>query len=156
MSNLLGRVLRSSECTPCAILIVIVPPRNSDKFRLALEAVNGRDAEKMVEHVHPDVEWQVPALFPDAEVYRGHAGMRRWLATIEDVFDDLRIEPVSAFRDLDEEHVLVEVRASGTGRESGVPVDATFYMLGTGRELLERMEFFAAEEDALVAAGHKM
>jgi hypothetical protein len=69
-----------------------------------------------------------------------------------EAFEDLRLDPQGAFRQLDDVHVLVQVRASGHGGESGIPVDVLFWMLGTGAVLLERMEFFATEEEALAAA----
>ena len=69
-----------------------------------------------------------------------------------EAFDQLRLEP-GEYRDLGEGHVLVPVQASGKGRESGAEVNVSFYLLGWGREKLERMEFFPSEREALDAAG---
>jgi hypothetical protein len=66
-----------------------------------------------------------------------------------DTFEDLTLTPLGDFRDLDDVHVLVEIRLNGSGRQSGIPVDVSFFMLGTGLDLLERMEFFPSEEEAL-------
>lgn len=125
-----------------------------DQFRSALEAFNRGDIEAALEDVDPAVEWHTPGILPDSQTYYGHDGVRAWADTMGDAFADLRLEPQSDFRELDTEHVLVEVRASGRGRESGIEVKAAFFMLATGREKLARMEFFPTEQDALAAAGH--
>jgi ketosteroid isomerase-like protein len=124
---------------------------NAEKFRLALEAVNRGDLEATLEHAHPEVKWEPPSVLPDIQTYYGHDGVRRWWDTMEDAFEGLRIDPEGDFRELDDVRVLVPVRAPGRGRQSGVEVAASFYMLGTGRDLLERMEFFPTEEEALRA-----
>jgi ketosteroid isomerase-like protein len=129
---------------------------NAEKFRRALAAINRNDIDAALEHVHPELEWRVPGVFPDAQVYRGHDGVRAWRATLEDAFEELRLDPQGEFRELDDTHVVVPVRAFGRGRESGIPVDVSFWMLGAGREQLERMEFYPSEEEALAAAKHKM
>jgi ketosteroid isomerase-like protein len=129
---------------------------NAERFRKALAAVNRGDIDAALEHVQPDVEWRPPGILPDVETYYGHDGVREWMATMTEAFEDLRVDPTGDFTELDDVHVLVPVRSSARGRESGVRVDAAMYLLGTGRELLERMEFFPTEEEALEAAGHKM
>jgi ketosteroid isomerase-like protein len=128
-----------------------VPLTNAEKFRLALEGVNRGDIDAALEHVDPAVRWEPPALLPDSQTYVGHDGVRAWWTTVDEAFEDLRIDPQGEFRELDDVHVLVPVRASGRGRQSGVDVKASFYMLGTGRDLLERMEFFPTEDEALEA-----
>ena len=124
---------------------------NADKFRAAIDAVNRGDIEGTLAHVHPKVAWEPPGILPDAETYRGHQGVRDWWRTMDDAFENLRLDPLGDFTELDEVHVLVPIRASGRGRQSGVEVNVAFCMLGTGRELLERMEFFPNEEEALAA-----
>jgi ketosteroid isomerase-like protein len=125
-----------------------------DQFRRALEAFNRGDIEAALEDVDPAVEWHTPGILPDTQTYYGHEGVRAWADTMSDAFADLRLDPRSDFRELDDERVLVQVRASGRGRESGIEVDIEFFMLGTGREKLARMEFFPTEQAALEAAGH--
>jgi ketosteroid isomerase-like protein len=137
-----------------------MPLSNADKFRLAIEAVNRNDIDAALQYVDPKVEWRAPAVMPDTQTYHGHDGVRAWRATMEEAFEQLRLEPRGEFRELDDVHVLVPIRASGRGRESGVEVDVSFYMLGTGRDLLARMEFFPSEDAALAAvsatADHKI
>jgi ketosteroid isomerase-like protein len=54
----------------------------SDVMRLVLDAVNRRDADALVELLDPDVEL-FPILASLEGGYRGHAGARRWLRSLE-------------------------------------------------------------------------
>jgi ketosteroid isomerase-like protein len=129
-----------------------MPRENVEKFRSAIEAFNREDVDDALKEIDPQVEWQTPRSLPDARTYYGHQGVKSWWATMTDAFEELRLEP-GEFKDLGEGKVLVPVRASGRGRDSGAEVSVSFYMLGWGREKLERMEFFPSEEEALEAAG---
>jgi ketosteroid isomerase-like protein len=121
-----------------------------EKFRNALEAFNRGDMQAALKDMDPKVEWQTPRNLPDAQTYYGHEGIKAWWAMWSDAFTDLRLEP-GEFNDLGEGRVLVPVRALGRGRESGAEVNVSFYLLGSGDEMLERMEFFASEAEALEA-----
>jgi ketosteroid isomerase-like protein len=67
---------------------------------------------------HPDIEY-VMVDEPGSNVHRGHAAVAdAWRAFLS-AWVDYRIEPVE-YRTLDEERVLVRVRAYGRGRTSGV------------------------------------
>ena len=123
-----------------------------EKFRDALEAFNRGDVQAALKDMDPKVEWRTPQILPDAQTYQGHDGVKAWWAMWNDAFADLRLEP-GEFKDLGEGRVLVSVRALGRGRESGAEVDVSFYLLGSGSERLERMEFFASETEALEAVG---
>jgi ketosteroid isomerase-like protein len=123
-----------------------------EKFRDALKAFNRGDVQAALKDMDPKVEWRTPQILPDAQTYYGHEGVRAWWAMWSDAFTDLRLEP-GEFKDLGEGRVLVSVRALGRGRESGAEVNVSFYLLGSGSERLERMEFFASEAEALEAVG---
>ena len=140
----------ASEYSP-----VEMPLTNAEKFRRSLEAFNRGDAEGTLEHAHPDVRWEAPGVLPDTQTYRGHEGVLAMWKTMTDAFEDLRLDPTGDFAELDDVHVLVPVRFRGRGRHSGIAVDVSVYMLGTGRDLLERMEFFPSEEEALAAVASR-
>jgi ketosteroid isomerase-like protein len=123
-----------------------------EMFRSALEAFNRGDVPSALKNIDPQVEWQTPRSLPDPQTYYGHEGVESWWAMMRDAFVELRLEP-GEFQDLGEGQVLVPVRASGRGRESGVEVSVSFFLLGWGREKLERMEFFPNETEALEAVG---
>jgi ketosteroid isomerase-like protein len=55
---------------------------SADVVRLVLDAVNRRDADTLVELLDPDVEL-FPILASLDGGYRGHAGARRWLRSLE-------------------------------------------------------------------------
>jgi ketosteroid isomerase-like protein len=125
---------------------------NVEKFRRALDAFNQGDVERALNDIDPQVEWHTPQSSPDAQTYHGHEGVKSWWALWSDAFDQLRLHP-GEFKDLGEGRVLVPIRASGRGHESGAEVNVSFYLLGWGREKLERMEFFPTEREALEAVG---
>jgi ketosteroid isomerase-like protein len=60
-----------------------VIPSAPDLLRLVLDAVNRRDGDALVDLVHPEAE-VFPILAPlEGPVYSGHAGIRRWLQSLE-------------------------------------------------------------------------
>ena len=73
-------------------------------------------------HMAPDIEFDFTAIYPDQPVLRGVNAMRRfrdagpWGGSVH--FDP---EP---YFDVDDERVLVFVRASATGQGSGVPIES--------------------------------
>jgi ketosteroid isomerase-like protein len=110
-----------------------------------------RDVEAALAICDPEVEWHT--LWPGLEsVYRGHEGIRRWLASFEEAISDAR-------RDVHEaievgESVFLHVRLSGRGRGSGAPVEMTVFEAWTFRDgkLVCRQPFYERAE-AEAAAG---
>jgi ketosteroid isomerase-like protein len=93
---------------------------------------NGLEAA-LVEFIDPDVELHDPVEMPDGSVYRGHEGARAMWAHWTEVWEEVRFEPDEAV-DLDDEHVLLRVRALGRVKESDAPVEVSFYEVWTIRE----------------------
>ncbi|HMI82152.1 MAG TPA: nuclear transport factor 2 family protein [Solirubrobacterales bacterium] len=62
--------------------------------RLFIAVIRG-EPEAVVELVHPQVEWS-PTVWSGQEVYRGHEGVRRWLAQFGEGLEhlDVRVEKV--------------------------------------------------------------
>jgi ketosteroid isomerase-like protein len=52
-------------------------------MRLALGAVNRRDAEALVDLMHPEIEFFPILAALEGPVYSGHVGVRRWLRSLE-------------------------------------------------------------------------
>lgn len=95
---------------------------NERQFREGMEAYSRGDFEAAVEGFHPEVEWSVEAdLVPDAAVYRGHEGVRRFWGTWAEVIEGMSIE-IEECRAVDDHVVLAVTRASGTGTGSGASV----------------------------------
>ncbi len=125
---------------------------NVESLRAAFEAFNRGDDEAWIADYHDDAEFSDLEDIPDSRNYRGHDGIRQWLADGRSVVERLRFEPRS-FRDAGDT-VLVEVAASGTGIGSGVPVEWTAYIAFSFRSgKIATTRAFLNEEKALQAAG---
>ena len=120
--------------------------------RRAYETFNARDISGWLALHSADAElYDLPSL-PDAAVHRGHAELRTWAERVLETSDDLRFEP-QQFIEVGE-FVLVPVRASGTGRGSGVPGEMRFsHVLELGGGKLQRVLSYADEAEALEAVG---
>jgi hypothetical protein len=59
---------------------------------------------------------------PGGAVYHGHAGVRRYIAELEDVWGQLEVVPEALF-DL-RDHTLAFMVARGRGKQSGAEVAA--------------------------------
>ena len=126
---------------------------NVDIVRRGFEAYSRRDVDGFLSHLDSEFELH-SAIVGGAEgkVYRGHDGVRKWLADSDESFDDLTIEPTE-FRDLGE-RVLVFGRIRTRGRESGVELDSPTGWVSTVRGgKLVKAEGFLSRDAALEAAG---
>ena len=84
--------------------------------------------------------------------YRGHEGVRRYLATVEEEFEEIRIEPVELI-DAGEQ-VVSAVRISGRGKASGAPVELTLISVSSLRDgMAYRIRNYPDMAAALEAAG---
>ena len=85
------------------------------------ELFNARNLDEYVELLDPAVEWQVSHEDPDATLHRGPGSVRRYLEGWINSFTDLQIHTgVIAEED---DVVRTEIRFTGHGTESGVPLD---------------------------------
>jgi ketosteroid isomerase-like protein len=113
-------------------------------------------AEAMAEVGDPQFEWRWrdEQTFPDApQRLRGVAAMRGFWQQVGGAWVDVVLEPLE-FIDATGDRVLVSVRQSGRGRESGVPVEFHFFQVFTIRDgRVWRVEIFRHKADALEAAG---
>jgi ketosteroid isomerase-like protein len=69
-----------------------------DKAEIAkrlFEAFNRRDLKSTLELVHPEIVFQpvTASLVADGQPYRGHDGLRRYLADVETYWQELTVEP---------------------------------------------------------------
>jgi ketosteroid isomerase-like protein len=97
----------------------------------------------------PDVDWIQPATFPDAQHYRGHAGVRDELATFKTIWSDFSSEVQSAQIDPERETVFLKMRHSGRGRASGAEAGFDeFHLYRIHRGRVRRLEMFTDERAA--------
>ena len=100
-----------------------------EMIRAGFDAFNRGDYDGwMTSSIAEDVELHDLAETPDTGVFHGHAGVRAWLAKLQEAWGEgFRFDPVSFTEG--EELVVADVRASGTGTGGGVPIEMTVYMV---------------------------
>jgi ketosteroid isomerase-like protein len=117
------------------------------------EAFNRADNDGALRFMHPEIEWRtylVPG--PGGGTYRGHEGVVQLWTDVRNVFDDFRNEAEEFFAS--EDMVVVFVRFTGRGRESGVDVEARVAHLFDFEDgLVRRVRTFEDRRQALTAAG---
>ena len=126
---------------------------NVEIVRRALDAYTAGDIEGMLSFLDPDGELH-SAIISGAEgkAYRGHAGIRSWVAETQASFEALSME-LTEFRDLDD-RVLAFGRVHAKGRESGVELDSPTGWVFTLRDgKILRAEGYLDPGKALEVAG---
>src|SRR3989442_1785466 len=90
--------------------------------KAALDAFSSGDPDLVVPHVDPEFEGVVPPnMSAEPDSYVGHAGVRRYIETFQEIVDELGLE----WHILEEvgDWILCALRITGLGRTSGIPVD---------------------------------
>ena len=121
--------------------------------REGIEAVNSNDVVASQAVTDPEAELTSRFAAIDGKIYRGPAGISDYLADMEAVWEDFRIE-IEEFIPAGEEKLVVVARMKGSARGSGVHIDqGTFgaYEFRNGKAL--RVEWFANRDEALKAVG---
>jgi uncharacterized protein len=126
---------------------------NVEIARKVIDAGNRRDPEAILQYSDPEIELQ-SAIIGGAEgnTYRGHQGIRDWIAESDAAFAELRMEP-EEFRDLGDD-VLMIGRLYARGLESGVEIEspiAWLFTLRDGKGVCARG--YLSIHEALEAAG---
>jgi ketosteroid isomerase-like protein len=106
--------------------------------------------EAVLEFIHPEVEVVVgPDVSIEPDVYRGHAGVRRWFDAFEGM-EDVDMRPEEFIEE--GERVLVPIVLSGRGAGSGIEVEQRAVQAWTVRDgKAVRVEAFADLESARMA-----
>jgi ketosteroid isomerase-like protein len=123
-----------------------------ETIRSGLAALNRRDIDGMLATLRADVELVPLRAVLDGTVYRGHQGLRSWLADMAEDWDELHID-VHDVRTLDDGRVLVLARFQARGSTSGVRVDwpaAWICRMNQGK--VAHVQFYADADAALAAA----
>jgi ketosteroid isomerase-like protein len=125
---------------------------NVEIVRRALEAYDREGLDGYLRYLDPEIEWTTTDAWIERATYRGHAGVRRYLGTIEEEFENVRVEPVEVI-DAGEQ-VVSSVRISGRGKGSGAPVELTLISVGWMRDgMAYRLRNYRDMAAALEAAG---
>jgi ketosteroid isomerase-like protein/uncharacterized membrane protein (UPF0127 family) len=86
---------------------------------------------------------------PDPQTYKGWEGVRQALATSDESFEEFTMAPVDLIA-VGDRHVVVVLKMSGRGRESGVPVTeeiAHLWTIEDGKAVA--MQVYSDAQDAL-------
>jgi ketosteroid isomerase-like protein len=99
------------------------------------------------------LEVRIPDAYPEgAQVFRGREGLKRWVASTREIWDEWRFEP-ERFLDAGDQ-VVVLVRVVARGGSSGVSLDRETAHLWTLRDRrVTRCEVFLDRSEALEAVG---
>jgi ketosteroid isomerase-like protein len=103
--------------------------RNTDIVREMFDAFARRDVQALLAVAHPDIVFSPPTrrLANNDEPYRGHEGLRRYLADVAQVWQELRSEPDECI-EIGSDQVLCtgRVYAWGVGRVVDTPAGWVF------------------------------
>jgi ketosteroid isomerase-like protein len=127
--------------------------------RQAIDAWNRRDADWVISHSVPDIEF-VPAVVGSLEGesrrrVRGTEGFRGWFADLDETWERFEVE-AEEFREVGE--VLVTVcRVHAKGRGSGLALDEQMAMVSWFRgDKFARAQSFLDLDEALEAAKQRV
>jgi ketosteroid isomerase-like protein len=128
-----------------------IPPLET--IRAGFDAFNRGDYETWIARYAEDTEFLDLAETPDTGVFRGHAGIRAWLAKLQEAWGEgFRFEPVSFTQG--DRVVVVDTRAKGIGEGSGVPIEMDVHIvLRFEDQKIVWSQGFIDRDEALEAAG---
>jgi ketosteroid isomerase-like protein len=118
----------------------------------AIAAINARDIDGYLACCTENVKLETP-MAAVGGVYEGIDGIGRFFTDIEEAGPDFRIE-IDGVEEIDSKRVLVFMRASSTGRASGLRMAApstNVYDLIDGK--IKRIRIFWDRSEALKAVG---
>jgi ketosteroid isomerase-like protein len=101
-----------------------VSEQNVEIVRRSMEAFARADLDAFLAAHYPDTEWRTAADEPNAQTYRGHDGIRRFVAEISEAWAG-RFNDTIEFEDFIDlgDWVVVPWTARLTGRSSGIEVE---------------------------------
>jgi ketosteroid isomerase-like protein len=120
---------------------------NVETLRRGYDALNSGDLS-VVLALDPDIEWHEPAPSPDAGKHRGRDSFERFRRSWLESVDSFRVEPEQVVERDDD--LVAGVRQTGTGRASGLRVEARLahvWTVANGRAV--RCEAISDAEAAL-------
>ena len=126
---------------------------NVDVARQAYDAYNREGINGILGYLDPDVEWRNPEDAPIAGVFVGHRGVIEWQRLTDEVWDEVRLEPVR-INELPDGRVLAIVRLRFRVRAHEIDIEVPFAHLITIRSgKAIALSMYTSEGAALEAAG---
>lgn len=126
---------------------------NVETIRRGFDAMNRGDISGILALAHPDFETAIPPeLSAEPSAYRGHEGIRRYFESFQDAMRDIRFHPDQIWDAGDA--VVVALRVTANGRETGIPVEQHLGQVWTmGDGTARRLENFVTVSEALASVG---
>jgi ketosteroid isomerase-like protein len=125
-------------------------------IRAAFEAWEGAGMVAVLDFLAFEIEWKVRVDLPDAQLYRGHEGIRELMSHFDEVMEDMWFEHQELIP-VGDDQVLAPLRWGGRGKGSGMDFDegreAWVFTVRAGK--IARVEEFATKEQALTAVGQE-
>jgi uncharacterized protein len=124
---------------------------NVDVVRLMYEGFNesGMPDFRLLDS---EIEWHTSDRALERGTYRGHAGVKAFLSSGNDVWTDAKVQP-EEFIDAGE-RVVVPITLRTRGRTSGIQSEGRFFQVWKLRErLIVELQVYSSREEALEAAG---
>jgi ketosteroid isomerase-like protein len=132
-----------------------VSSTNVEIVRSSLEAFGQGDFDTAFAAHDPDVAWCTAADEPDQQTYRGAAGLRTFVESLDELWEE-RFHGIMEFEDFIErgDWVIVPWRARLRGRGSGIVVDVneTYAVQVRGGRIV-RVEEYRTVDQALGRLG---
>jgi ketosteroid isomerase-like protein len=117
------------------------------------ESLSRGDLDTWLGGLHEDAELHELAEIPDTAVYRGHREIRTWAEEGMSLVADWEWVPEDVLHQ-GEGLVVLRVRFSGRGVESGAPLEQIlFHVIEVRDEKAAVIRGFLSEREAMVAAG---
>ena len=125
---------------------------NVDTIRRGYADLNRRDVEAWLDAFHPNAEMYDLVGGPETPARQGHAALREWVETVDDVWEDGRYEP-EEFIDAGD-FVVVALRVRARRRDIRVPINVSLYHVFEMREgRIQRGTAYLDRAEALEAVG---
>jgi ketosteroid isomerase-like protein len=128
---------------------------NVEAVRRGLDAHNAANTADFLELWDPECEWfTVTGSQLDAAPYRGHEGIKRYMAETAETWTELRFEPERILEGKDDDVVVAVGCLRGRGRGSAVPVEQRIGLVYRLRgRRVRHCRAYRDPNDALVAVG---
>jgi ketosteroid isomerase-like protein len=110
-----------------------------------------RDLDGLLAALAPEIVFRTAGMFPGLEdEYRGHEGMRRFWAQLQEPWESFAMEAVAI--DPRGDAAVIDIHFHAVGRESGVEVQLDVFHLIRKRDgLVTELSSFSTRDAALAA-----
>src|ERR1700752_2906741 len=126
--------------------------RNVEFVRQGVEAFQRGDLDGLLALTDEDFEVFLPKNLPNSGTYVGQEGFQTWLDQWLEAGGDFTVEIVDA-TPAGAHHVVADIRQTGRGKGSGIPVEmGVTYLWDVRGDRFAALQLYASREEALEVA----